>query len=567
MFLSSWSGIYECSINSGRRWRCGGYGDERCNGTYTLCKLPFFIIQSDSQFISFNATHDTCFQTWAIRDGLGMLGGLVFSYVASPHFDAHVKEFRLLADVLNDVGLTLDMALPVLLTHSWFSFPSSLSTRYASWYSCFFSYQPSLSLPSPYLVVTSISTLCKVACGISAGATKGNITDHFAICGNRADVNAKESTQETLVSLVGMAVGVCLARWLHRLEKANQVDGVVDNIEEGIRKTGACISSGNTANVDVNALVGSTCINNYFTMTRSSVMALITDVQTISWVIFLFLTIVHVWANYVGVQRLRLRTLNRERAQVALQSLVEDCGRWVIRGDETNQRKNANYSGIFDDENDESSNLTPPEESIQHGDTSTSTKELFLCTVINKLPSPNSVSESLWSSIYGMFLPGVVHLGARLRDLVSCSFTCKWSHQHLAFLCEEFRHENYMIFINEVYEGSGCRIDTRNKNMGKVSNESLLNISVMMRIRADNRDELKAFLHAHILKWCIKHENLTFLLANNNSHYKKHNPSSHHSPFVSWNSRKKLLSRYVQFIHLLKTESMRKIISFILGNS
>ena len=74
-----------------------------------------------------------------------MIGGLLFSYVASPHFDAHVKEFRLLADVLNDVGLTLDMALPLLMSYE------------LSW------------LGSPYLVLTSCSTLCKVACGICAG--------------------------------------------------------------------------------------------------------------------------------------------------------------------------------------------------------------------------------------------------------------------------------------------------------------------------------------------------------------------------------------------------------------
>lgn len=76
---------------------------------------------------------------------MGMIGGLLFSYVASPHFDAHVKEFRLLADVLNDIGLTLDMALPLLMSYDF------------------------IFIASPYLVLTSISTLCKVACGISAG--------------------------------------------------------------------------------------------------------------------------------------------------------------------------------------------------------------------------------------------------------------------------------------------------------------------------------------------------------------------------------------------------------------
>ena len=96
-----------------------------------------------------------------------MIGGLLFSYVASPHFDAHVKEFRLLADVLNDIGMTLDMALPFTLT--WLSSMSSRSsTCFGPWYSTVLSY-----LPSAYLILTSTSTLCKVSCGMAAGATKG----------------------------------------------------------------------------------------------------------------------------------------------------------------------------------------------------------------------------------------------------------------------------------------------------------------------------------------------------------------------------------------------------------
>ena len=104
------------------------------------------------------ATAMSAAMTWAVRDGLGMIGGLFFSYVASPHFDAHVKEFRLLADILNDVALTLDMALPLLLTQHWISSLLPFVSDY---------------LPSPYLVLTSTSMLCKVACGMAAGATKG----------------------------------------------------------------------------------------------------------------------------------------------------------------------------------------------------------------------------------------------------------------------------------------------------------------------------------------------------------------------------------------------------------
>mmetsp|Transcript_7247 Transcript_7247/g.17038 ORF Transcript_7247/g.17038 Transcript_7247/m.17038 type:complete len:463 (+) Transcript_7247:146-1534(+) len=170
---------------------------------------------------------------WALRDGTGMIGGLVFSYGCSSYFDTHVKEFRLFADVINDVALTLDMFAPLA--------------------------------PSEYsLYILSLSTICKTLCGMSAGATKGRITHHFARHnGNMADLTAKESTQETLVSLLGMIGGVYVARWLENAP------------------------------------------------------------SNITWWIFWFLTAVHVWANYKGVMIIKLATLNPERTEGLFRDIIQ----------------------------------------------------------------------------------------------------------------------------------------------------------------------------------------------------------------------------------------------------
>ena len=48
------------------------------------------------------------------------------------------------------------------------------------------------------------------------------------------------------------------------------------------------------------------------------------DSRTISWTVFIFLTLVHVWENYVAVAGLRLRTLNRERTNAALHGVWKD---------------------------------------------------------------------------------------------------------------------------------------------------------------------------------------------------------------------------------------------------
>ena len=54
--------------------------------------------------------------TWVLRDGAGMIGSLTFTYVAGSSFDAYLKEWRLFADLINDVGLTIDLLTPMVRT-------------------------------------------------------------------------------------------------------------------------------------------------------------------------------------------------------------------------------------------------------------------------------------------------------------------------------------------------------------------------------------------------------------------------------------------------------------------
>lgn len=48
-----------------------------------------------------------------LKDGFGIMGSLLFSYLASSHMDSNIKEWRLFADIANDVGLTLDLVAPI----------------------------------------------------------------------------------------------------------------------------------------------------------------------------------------------------------------------------------------------------------------------------------------------------------------------------------------------------------------------------------------------------------------------------------------------------------------------
>jgi hypothetical protein len=312
--------------------------------------------------------------TWASRDGLAMIGGLVYSYFASPYFDGHVKEFRLFADIINDVGFALDMIAP------W------VSTTFASY--------------NGLLWVSSLAVLCKTLCGISAGATKASITHHFAIDGNMADLNAKESTQETFVSLVGMLLGIGAAKVLQQYEQ--------DEVDKKNRW---------------------------------------------NWILFVSLTILHVIANYKGVELLRMRTLNRARAEIVLQKVIQTiAARAIINGDANNDN--------------------------QHP----SLEEMIL--------SPSQVHESLLCSAWYIVYSGPLRLGVPLMEILDAdpeavaphlSSSSSKSHPN------ESLSQNYVITVKQ----------TGASRHG-------ITVLVTLLVGATHRDELQAFVHAQTILACYK---------------------------------------------------------------
>jgi len=253
-----------------------------------------------------------------------------------------------------------------------------------------------------------------------------------------------------------------MANVLHRLEKIGR-----DNHD-----IGTCI---NGEVDDDGSGIADACTNN-------AIKTMAVDAQFISWIVFVILTLVHVWANFVGMQMLRLRTLNRERAKVALQSLVEDCGLWVL---ENQNKKNDDHCKVNHDESISQKAKTPTSQA-------NTSKRLVIDKVGSRLLSPKSVSESLWKSMCGMALSGNIHLGIRLTDLVLRSSSSKRQNTTCKSSWGQWGGENYMIFI-----------DRDHRNESKKSN---MQVIVMLRVGANDRDELKAFLHAHILEWLMQHE-------------------------------------------------------------
>jgi hypothetical protein len=110
---------------------------------------------------------------WIVRDGAGMAGSLLFSWCAAKDFDRNVRQWRIFADVVNTIGLTLNMLAPSLGR-------------------------------SGFLLATVGGSVFTSMCGVAGGATNATVTQWFARKGNVADCVAKEGAQRTAVNIIGL---------------------------------------------------------------------------------------------------------------------------------------------------------------------------------------------------------------------------------------------------------------------------------------------------------------------------------------------------------------------------
>lgn len=117
---------------------------------------------------------------WFLRDLTGMLGGILFTFYQGSNLDSNAKMWRLVADLMNDLGMLMDLISPLF--------------------------------PSAFVFVVCLGSLSRSFTGVASGATRAALTQHFALQNNAADISAKEGSQETLATMSGMALGMLLAR-------------------------------------------------------------------------------------------------------------------------------------------------------------------------------------------------------------------------------------------------------------------------------------------------------------------------------------------------------------------
>ncbi|KAJ5477194.1 hypothetical protein N7539_007338 [Penicillium diatomitis] len=162
-----------------------------------------------------------------LQDTSGRIATILFAHRVSTALEPECKTYRLAADVFNDLAMVLDCLSPMV--------------------------------PAGFMRVTA--GVLRALCGVAGGSSKASLSAHFARWGNLAELNAKDSSQETVISLIGMLVG----------------------------------------SVVVSHVTG-------FTST---------------WIALLCLLGLHLGMNYAAVRSVQMTSLNRQRANIVFSALFE----------------------------------------------------------------------------------------------------------------------------------------------------------------------------------------------------------------------------------------------------
>jgi hypothetical protein len=166
-----------------------------------------------------------------LQESVGRIATILFAHWRSRSIEAECKMYRLAADVFNDIAMILDCCSPVL--------------------------------PKPFRVpFFCASSIFRTMCGVAGGSSKAILSSHFAKADNIGELNAKDSSQETVISLLGMWAG----------------GFVVSNV--------------------------------------TSTFA--------TWTWLLTLLAVHLSTNYAAVRSVTMGTLNRQRANIVFSALMAE---------------------------------------------------------------------------------------------------------------------------------------------------------------------------------------------------------------------------------------------------
>jgi hypothetical protein len=113
---------------------------------------------------------------WIIKDGFGLLGGVLYAGMMGSKFDSHPKKYRFLSAVAIQLSTFAELLTPLV--------------------------------PALFLPMASASNVGKNIGWLASSATRASIHRGFAKWDNLGDITAKAGAQATLAGLMGTALGI-----------------------------------------------------------------------------------------------------------------------------------------------------------------------------------------------------------------------------------------------------------------------------------------------------------------------------------------------------------------------
>ncbi|CAI7600653.1 unnamed protein product [Penicillium manginii] len=202
-----------------------------CNASSHLISIYLTLAHTGIGVGNVDASPTNALLLHILQDTSGRIATILFAHRVGTALEPECKTYRLAADVFNDIAMIMDCLSPMV--------PAGVMR----------------------VSVLSAAGVLRALCGVAGGSSKASLSAHFAKWGNLAELNAKDSSQETVISLFGMLVG----------------------------------------SVIVSHITG-------FMMT---------------WAALLFLLASHLSLNYAAVRSVQMTSLNRQRASMVFSTIIE----------------------------------------------------------------------------------------------------------------------------------------------------------------------------------------------------------------------------------------------------
>ncbi|KAK9245946.1 vitamin B6 photo-protection and homoeostasis-domain-containing protein [Lipomyces tetrasporus] len=195
-----------------------------------------------------DATSTSALFITVIQETIGRLATITFAWKFGSMLEQECKKFRFAADLVVNAGIICDCLSPYFLANR-----------------------------SAKIFFLCCSGVLKAICGVMANGSKAALTQHFTNSekGSIADVAAKDSSQETVISLLGMLAGTIIVPYIN------------------------------------------------------------TDTEI--WTVLLILIGLHLFTNYRAVSSVVMETLNRHRTSIVFARLMDTISPGMMESDFLNQ--------------------------------------------------------------------------------------------------------------------------------------------------------------------------------------------------------------------------------------